>query len=75
MDPIKDLIAKRIKKMSLESTLLVKNKIVLPVKRIRTLQDRIIRLKDNGETPGKKIYSEEKKIKNLIEKILYEIKN
>lgn len=38
--------------MSLESTLLVKNKIVLPVKRIRTLQDRIIRLKDNGETPA-----------------------
>jgi hypothetical protein len=55
LDPVRDLFAKRIRKMTIENSLLIKNKIIVPIKRERTLKDRLIYLKDNKECPGIKL--------------------
>ncbi len=52
LSPMRDLFAKKIRKLSLENTLLSPTKIVLPVKRLRADSDTLIRLKKQKESPG-----------------------
>lgn len=51
-EPILDLYARKFRKMALDSSLLEKNRLVIPANRTRSLDDTLMKLKKNRETAG-----------------------
>lgn len=51
-EPVLDLYARKFRKMALDSSILEKNRLVIPANRTRGIDDTLLKLKKNHETAG-----------------------